>query len=78
MSDASQKNPPIPIPLIVHIYGGPAGQTVQNSWGGTNGLFHQMLAKEGYAIFSVDNRRHSESRQEIFGCDPPAIMAASN
>lgn len=24
--------------------------------GGTNGLFHQILAKEGYAIFSVDNR----------------------
>jgi dipeptidyl-peptidase-4 len=49
--DASQK-----IPLVVHIYGGPAGQTVQNSWGGTNGLFHQILAKEGYAIFSTDNR----------------------
>jgi dipeptidyl-peptidase-4 len=29
---------------------------VQNSWGGTNGLFHQILAKEGYAIFSTDNR----------------------
>lgn len=44
------------IPLIVHIYGGPAGQTVQNSWGGTTALFHQILAKEGFAIFSVDNR----------------------
>jgi dipeptidyl-peptidase 4 len=44
------------IPLIVHIYGGPAGQTVQNAWGGTNSLFHQILADEGYAIFSVDNR----------------------
>jgi dipeptidyl-peptidase 4 len=50
-ADASQK-----VPLIVHIYGGPAGQTVQNSWGGTNGLFHQTLANKGYAIFSVDNR----------------------
>jgi len=45
-----------PIPLIVHIYGGPAGQTVQDAWGGTNALFHQMLANEGFAIFSVDNR----------------------
>jgi len=44
------------IPLIVHIYGGPAGQTVQDAWGETNGLFHQMLANEGFAIFSVDNR----------------------
>jgi dipeptidyl-peptidase 4 len=46
----------VKIPLITYIYGGPAGQTVQNAWGGTNGLFHQMLAKEGFAIFSVDNR----------------------
>jgi dipeptidyl-peptidase 4 len=44
------------VPLILYIYGGPAGQTVQNAWGGTNALFHQMLAKEGFAIFSVDNR----------------------
>ena len=50
-ADATQK-----IPLIVHVYGGPAGQTVQHSWGGTTALFHQMLANEGFAIFSVDNR----------------------
>jgi dipeptidyl-peptidase 4 len=50
-ADASQK-----IPLIVHVYGGPAGQTVQNAWGGTTSLFHQILANEGFAIFSVDNR----------------------
>ena len=44
------------IPLIVHVYGGPAGQTVQDVWGGTNALFHQILARDGFAIFSVDNR----------------------
>jgi len=56
-ADANQRIPiPTPIPLIVHIYGGPAGQTVQDSWGGTTALFHQVLAKEGFAIFSVDNR----------------------
>jgi dipeptidyl-peptidase-4 len=44
------------IPLIVHIYGGPAGQTVEDKWGGSTGLFHQILANQGYAIFSVDNR----------------------
>ncbi len=47
--------------MIVYIYGGPAGQTVQNSWtsgGGSdsNALFHQILANEGFAIFSVDSR----------------------
>jgi len=52
-ADASQK---IPIPLIVYVYAGPAGQTVQDSWGGPRALFHQMLANEGFAIFSLDNR----------------------
>jgi dipeptidyl-peptidase 4 len=44
------------IPLIVYIYGGPAGQTVVDAWGGSTTLFHQILAREGFAIFSVDNR----------------------
>jgi dipeptidyl-peptidase-4 len=54
LADANTK-----IPLIVHLYGGPAGQTVQDSWGGSKSetmLFHQILAREGFAIFSVDNR----------------------
>jgi dipeptidyl-peptidase-4 len=44
------------IPVIVHIYGGPAGQTVENGWLGGTGLFHELLAQKGFAIFSVDNR----------------------
>ena len=51
-----ESNPSRRIPLIVHIYGGPAGQTVTKAWGGTNELFHQMLVKEGFAVFSLDNR----------------------
>jgi dipeptidyl-peptidase-4 len=50
-TDAGQK-----IPLIVHIYGEPGAQTVQDAWGGGTALFHQMLANDGFAIFSVDNR----------------------
>jgi dipeptidyl-peptidase 4 len=50
-ADSSQKTP-----LIVYIYGGPWAQTVQDSWGGSRALFHQILANEGFAIFSVDNR----------------------
>jgi len=52
-ADASPK---IPIPLIVYIYGGPWGQMVEDAWGGDHALFHQILANEGFAIFSVDNR----------------------
>ena len=44
------------IPLIVDVYGGPAGQLVKNSWGDGTELFHQLMAYRGFAIFSVDNR----------------------
>jgi len=50
-TDPTQK-----IPLIVYIYGGPASQTVIKAWGDSRALFHQMLVKEGFAIFSLDNR----------------------
>jgi dipeptidyl-peptidase-4 len=44
------------IPVIVHVYGGPAGQLVTDEWEGTTGLFHQFLLRKGFAIFTVDNR----------------------
>jgi len=45
------------IPLLVDIYGGPAGQEVLDAWGaGPAEAFNQLLAQHGFAIFSVDNR----------------------
>jgi dipeptidyl-peptidase-4 len=44
------------LPLVIYIYGGPWAQTVQNKWIGETGLFHELLAQHGFAIFSVDNR----------------------
>lgn len=44
------------IPLIVYIYGGPAAQVVLNQWMEDTGLFHEILAQQGFAVFSVDNR----------------------
>jgi dipeptidyl-peptidase 4 len=41
------------IPLIVNIYGGPAGQTVLK---GPSSPFDEIMARKGFAIFSVDNR----------------------
>jgi dipeptidyl-peptidase-4 len=43
-------------PLIVYVYGEPAGQTVQDGWGGSGYLWHLMLAQEGYIVASFDNR----------------------
>jgi dipeptidyl-peptidase-4 len=43
-------------PLVVHVYGEPAGVTVTDSWMGARGLFHRALAAEGYLVASFDNR----------------------
>ena len=43
-------------PLLIHVYGEPAGQTVLDQWGGRNTLWHRMLAQRGYLVASVDNR----------------------
>lgn len=43
-------------PLLVHVYGEPAGQTVLDRWGGNNHLWHLLLAQRGYVVVSLDNR----------------------
>ena len=49
-------NPARTYPLLMNVYGGPGSQTVTDSWGGPNYLWHQMLAQDGYLVASVDNR----------------------
>ena len=41
------------IPLIIHIYGGPAAQMVTK---GAPDAFDEILARKGFAVFAVDNR----------------------
>jgi dipeptidyl-peptidase-4 len=43
-------------PVLFYVYGEPAGQTVQDAWGGAQYLWHLMLAQDGYIVASVDNR----------------------
>lgn len=42
-------------PILMYVYGEPAGATVQDSWGGSNRLWYQALADQGYLVASVDN-----------------------
>ena len=49
-------DPKAKYPLLVHVYGEPAGQTVLDRWGGGNQLWHRMLAQHGYVVMSFDNR----------------------
>jgi dipeptidyl-peptidase-4 len=43
-------------PVIVYVYGEPAGQTVTDRWGGDRMLFHHALTDAGYIVVSFDNR----------------------
>jgi dipeptidyl-peptidase-4 len=43
-------------PLLIHIYGEPAGQTTLRAWSGDSALFHRVLANDGYLVASFDNR----------------------
>jgi dipeptidyl-peptidase-4 len=64
--DPSQK-----YPLLIYVYGEPAGQTAQNRWDGKDELWHLMLAQQGYIVASLDNRgtpapRGREWRKAIY------------
>jgi len=67
-------------PVLFHVYGEPAGQTVKDSW--MRGFsWHQMLAQKGYVIISIDNRgtpapRGREFRKCIYG--QIGILASSD
>ena len=43
-------------PVVFHVYGEPAGQSVTDRWGGRQYLWHLILAQQGYAVACVDNR----------------------
>ncbi len=43
-------------PLVVFVYGEPAGTTVVDRWGGPQELFHRALSDDGYLVVSFDNR----------------------
>jgi len=43
-------------PVLIYNYSGPGSQTVKDSWGGIDYLWHQLLAQKGYIIFIIDNR----------------------
>jgi len=49
-------NPKKKYPLLIYVYGEPAGQTVRDAWGGKGYLWHLMLAQRGYLVMSFDNR----------------------
>jgi dipeptidyl-peptidase 4 len=43
-------------PLLIYVYGEPAGQTVLDRWDGNRYLWHLMLTQQGCIVASIDNR----------------------
>ena len=49
--DASRK-----YPVLVYVYGGPGIQDVRDQWDASDHLWLEMMAENGYIVFSLDNR----------------------
>jgi dipeptidyl-peptidase-4 len=65
-------------PLLVHVYGEPAAQTVLDEWGDGN-LFHRALVQEGYIVVSFDTRgtpapKGRAWRKTVYGAINPVIV----
>jgi dipeptidyl-peptidase 4 len=59
-------------PVIVFVYGEPAGQMATDRWASSNNLFHRALAEAGYVVVCVDNRgtpapRGAAWRKVVYG-----------
>ncbi len=59
-------------PVLTYVYGEPADATVRDSWIGTFGLYHAVLAQQGYIVVSFDNQgtpspKGREWRKCIYG-----------
>ena len=53
-------------PLFLYVYGEPAGQTTVNRWSGPGGMWHWMLAQQGYVVMSIDNRGTTAPRGNVW------------
>ena len=51
-------------PVYQFTYGGPHAQQVRNAWGGTQYLYHQLLAQNGIIVWICDNRTASGKGSE--------------
>lgn len=59
-------------PVLVYVYGEPAGATVTDMWGGSRRLFHAAVARQGYLVVSFDNQgtpapKGREWRKIVYG-----------
>ena len=58
-------------PVLFFVYGGPGSNTVLDSWGGAQYLWHTLLTQHGVIVASVDNRgtgnRGADFKKVVYG-----------
>jgi dipeptidyl-peptidase-4 len=64
-------NPSRKYPVYQLTYAGPTAASVRNSWGGTQYMYHQLLAQSGVIVWILDNRsaggKGAEAQWPIYG-----------
>ncbi len=64
-------DPSLRYPVYQFTYAGPGAAQVRNQWGGTQYMFHQLLAQNGIVVWILDNRSASgqgaESQWPVYG-----------
>jgi dipeptidyl-peptidase-4 len=43
-------------PALVYVYGGPHAQLIDKSWTGSAGFWLNLMAQQGFVVFTLDNR----------------------
>jgi dipeptidyl-peptidase 4 len=58
-------------PVYQFTYAGPGTSVVRNQWGGSQYMFHQLLAQQGFVVWLLDNRsaggKGIESQWPVYG-----------
>jgi dipeptidyl-peptidase-4 len=57
-------DPSMKYPVFEFTYSGPHAPSVANRWGGSRGMWFQMLAQKGYIVWVCDNRSASGKGEE--------------
>lgn len=55
-------------PVFMYVYGGPGSQECIDEWQGSNYIWFQMLAQQGYIIACIDNRGTGARGREFRTC----------
>ncbi len=55
-SDFAKRSQRGKMPVLIHVYGGPAAATVENTWLHRSDLWHRYMAEQGVCVLFCDNR----------------------